>query len=107
MVIVGNACCIHGENAGAPKCVEYVLHNPVHGDVVGGEDRFRLILPADGRFGCGAGLADDEALMLECDKAEELVFKERATEGETGVVVADLLLGSGEGTLCAEKLRCD
>ena len=45
--------------------------------------------------------------MLEGEKAEELVFEEGTADGEAGVVVADLLLGVGEGTFRAEELRCD
>ena len=42
--------------------------------------------------------------MLEGEEAEELVLEEGAADGEAGVVVADLLLGVGEGALGAEEL---
>ncbi len=42
--------------------------------------------------------------MLEGEEAEELVLEEGTADGEAGVVVADLLLGVGEGALGAEEL---
>src|ERR1700677_716480 len=42
--------------------------------------------------------------MLEGQKAEELVVNERPANGESSVVVADLLLGIREGTLGSEEL---
>ena len=88
----------------APERVEHVLHDGLTATAFGGEDGLGLVLPADGGLGGGAGLADDEALVLEGEEAEELVLEEGAADGEAGVVVADLLLGVGEGALGAEEL---
>ena len=79
------------------------MHYWVDRDLVRCKDGLRLVLPADGGFCSGAGLTDHEALMLEGEKAEELVFEEGAADGEAGVVVADLLLCVGEGAFRAEE----
>ena len=66
----------------------------------------RLVLPADGGLSGGAGLADDEALMLKGEEAEELVVDEGSADGEAGVVVAHLLFGGGERDSWRRRARC-
>ncbi len=92
------------EDVAAVQGVEGALHDGLLGDVVSGEESGGLTLPADGGL-CGvAGLPDDEALVLKGEEAEEAVPDEWTADGEACVVVSDLLLGGGEGTLCAEEL---
>ena len=102
--VVDGAGGVLGEDVGSPEVVENALHDGIDGDALGGEEGLGLGLPADGGLGGGSGFADDEALMLKGEEAEELVLDERSADGEAGVVVADLLLGIGEGALGSEEL---
>ena len=103
MKVILHASSILRQDACSPEGIQHALHDGIDRNTFGREDRLSLVLPADGGLGRCAGLADDEALVLEGEKAEELVLEEGSADREARVVVAHLLLGIGKRALGAEE----